>query len=143
MHYQRFVKYGHPGLAEGLRERHGNAGSKLYGIWRSIKERTSNPAAQGWKIYGARGIKMYPEWQKSYLAFKRDVGDDYKPGLSIDRIDNDGNYEPGNVRWVDRLTQTLNQRHLRSTNTSGYRGVYFSKDLQKWRAYITSNLRLS
>ena len=55
---------------------------------------------------------MHPEWDASYEAFFRDVGFTYKPGLQLDRINNDGNYEPRNTRWVDCKTNVRNSRKI-------------------------------
>jgi len=117
-----------------IHESHGDHKARLYRIWADIKQRTSNPNLHNWSHYGGRGITMYPEWFVSYTAFKRDVIGGYRDGLTIDRIDNDGNYEPGNVQWATKIQQSANQRHLRSTNTSGYRGVRSHK--KRWQARI-------
>lgn len=77
------------------RENHRQA----YDAWSSIKQRCFNPNTPWWHRYGGRGITMCPRWE-SFENFIADVGDPPAPGLQIDRINNDGNYEPGNVRWV-------------------------------------------
>lgn len=82
----------------------------LYGIWRGIKARCYNNRRREYPYYGGRGISMYPEWRASFMAFAAYVGVRPSSLHSIDRINNDGNYEPGNVRWATRREQRLNQR---------------------------------
>lgn len=92
---------------------HGETKSSLYQRWRGIKSRCNNPNSNGYDGYGGRGITMYPEWYNSYEKFKDYVSklDDYGvEGYTIDRIDVNGNYEPGNIRWVDWNTQANNKR---------------------------------
>jgi hypothetical protein len=82
-----------------------------YRTWASIKCRCFNPKQAAWKWYGGRGITMCEKWKNSYLAFLADVGRKPKPKYTLDRIDNNGNYEPGNVRWTTYHQQMLNKRH--------------------------------
>lgn len=82
---------------------------KEYEAWRSAKDRCINPECAAYPHYGARGITMCPEWMNDPVAFYRDMGPS-APGLSLDRINNDGNYEPSNCRWADKTTQSRNQR---------------------------------
>lgn len=89
---------------------HGGYGSKLYNVWRSMKARCHRETDPDYCYYGARGITVCDRWRESYSAFKDDVGATWKPGLTIDRIDNDGNYEPGNVKWSTMTEQALNRR---------------------------------
>lgn len=92
--------------------------TKLYHVWDSIKYRCNNPHYPRWKDYGGRGIKICDEWASNFQAFF-----DYvsalphfgEPGYSIDRINNDGNYEPGNVRWATRTEQNRNRRKPNGT----------------------------
>jgi len=78
-----------------------NGNSRLYGAWSAMKFRCLNPKSSRYHRYGGRGIKICPEWQNSYLAFKKwALANGYKPTLSIDRINNDGNYEPSNCQWI-------------------------------------------
>jgi len=96
--------------------KHGMSHTLAYKRWESIKQRTSNPNNPSYRNYGARGISMCPEWADSFDAFYAATGDPPFDGASLDRIDNDGDYEPGNVRWTDASTQMLNRRpYKRST----------------------------
>lgn len=81
-----------------------------YQAWHNAKNRTTNPNVPVWPNYGGRGITMCDEWLNSFEAFFEHIGPKPGPGYSLDRIDNDGNYEPGNVRWATRTDQNRNQR---------------------------------
>lgn len=91
--------------------KHGGRSTRLYHIWSMIKQRTNNPKHTAYNHYGGRGIQMCNEWQNDFTAF-RDwaLNAGYTDLLSIDRIDNDGNYEPSNCRWVEAREQNRNQR---------------------------------
>lgn len=81
-----------------------------YSAWSGAKQRCTNPKLRQWKDYGGRGITMCAEWHASFKAFLDHIGP--RPdGMVLDRIDNDRGYEPGNVRWTDRITSADNQRH--------------------------------
>ncbi len=104
--------------------KHGDAtGVKLYDRWMNMKSRVNAKTGRNFISYLSKGIIVCDEW-KDYLPFKEwAINSGYKEGLELDRINNNGNYEPSNCRWVTRSIQTQNTRLLRSTNTSGYRGV--------------------
>jgi hypothetical protein len=84
-----------------------------YAAWRRAIDRCTNPNNKKYKYYGGRGIKVCARWMESYEAFLADVGRKPSPELSIDRIDNDGDYEPGNVRWGTSEQQNNNRRSHR------------------------------
>jgi hypothetical protein len=82
-----------------------------YGIWSGIISRCENKNLERYPDYGGRGISICEKWRNSFAAFLADVGDRPSPDHSIDRYpNNDGNYEPGNVRWATREQQAQNKR---------------------------------
>jgi len=75
-----------------------------------MKQRCNNPNDSDYQCYGGRGIKVCDRWAKSYDDFESDMGEKPSKDHSIDRIDPDGNYEPGNVRWATSKQQARNRR---------------------------------
>lgn len=118
--------------------KHGQWGTKLYNVYHGMKQRCYNPKASNYRYYGGRGITICDEWQKYEPFHEWAMGNGYEEGLSIDRIDNDGNYEPSNCRWEEPTTQTINQR-TRNDNGVGHKGVSLRKDTGKYVAYISIN----
>lgn len=93
---------------------HGMAGTTLYAAWEAIKQRCENPNSSSYHRYGAIGRKMYKEWYESYEAFYDYVSklpNFGEKGYTLDRIDNTKGYEPNNVRWADKITQSNNRRN--------------------------------
>jgi len=87
--------------------KHGGSYTRLYRIWGNIKKRCLNANVYEYKNYGGRGIKVCPEWKDSYSAFKFwALLSGYQDNLTIDRIDNDGNYDPNNCQWITRAENT-------------------------------------
>lgn len=100
----------------------------LYGVWGSMKRRCYSPKSQYYPIYGGRGITVCDEWINDFSAFfKWALEHGYKKGLQLDRIDNDGNYEPDNCRFATSKTNNLNRRsnHLLEINGE-------TKTIQEW-----------
>ena len=96
---------------------HGMSNHPAYWVWRSMNDRCRLPSHHAWKNYGGRGIKVCDAWQKSFENFWRDMGPTYQPGLTLDRIDVNGNYTPENCRWVPKQAQNRNRRNHRLINT--------------------------
>lgn len=111
--------------------RHGDAKKghkvRLYNIWAKMKGRCSNPNVDNYKFYGGRGIKVCQEWN-TYEPF-RDwaLSHGYSDNLSIDRIDNDGDYSPENCRWISTKEQAFNKRNSIYLEHNGER-----KPLKQW-----------
>ena len=120
-----------------LNLRHGMVGTPTYKTWQSMKARCNNSRDTVFKNYGGKGISVCERWLK-FENFLADMGE--RPsGMSLDRIDNSGNYEPGNCRWATDLTQAFNQSHTTRV-TFGGNVVSFSEAARKI-GRTTSTLR--
>ena len=80
----------------------------LYRLWLNLRNRCNNPKTPDFHYYGGRGIRVCPQWDY-FVVFAADVGAHPGSGMTLDRIDNDKDYEPGNVRWATRQTQARNR----------------------------------
>lgn len=127
------------GVADANRKRTKHGGTKdarqkgvsrTYAIWIGIKQRCFNPNTEHYERYGGRGITICDAWAEDYSVFLTDVGEQPK-GMTLERIDNNGNYEPNNVRWSSRKDQANN----RVTNVFvEYQGM--SKTLAQWAEHL-------
>lgn len=106
-------------LTAEVATRHGMEKSSEYRAWVNMRARCKNPTDQSWSRYGGRGIAVCDRWRDSFEAFYADVGPRPTASHSIDRIDNDGNYEPGNVRWATALMQNQNRHNSLHVEMSG------------------------
>ena len=109
-----------------------------YRSWSSMIERCTNPNHEYYNDYGNRNITICERWRNSFESFLEDMGP--KPSFihTLERIDNNGNYEPGNCKWGTKMEQSRNQR-LRKDNKTGVRGLYWNKRLSKWGLEIRAN----
>ena len=89
--------------------KHGGFGTHLYGVWNGMKQRCNNPSVKGYRYYGAKGVKVCEEWGQ-FVPF-RDwaMSNGYEEGLTLDRIDSDGDYCPSNCRWIPNSEQQRNK----------------------------------
>lgn len=93
-----------------LKTKHGMRNTPEYRIWCGIKTRCFNSKVREYPLYGGRGITMHAAWAQDFTAFFAYVGERPSEAHSLDRIDNEGNYEPNNVRWVTAKEQANNMR---------------------------------
>jgi hypothetical protein len=92
---------------------HGRSRSIVYRRWSAMKTRCTNPKAKSWKDHGGRGILVCEEWMHDFMAFYDHIGDPPTPRHTVDRINNTGHYEPGNVKWSTQSEQMQNTRRSR------------------------------
>lgn len=117
---------------------------RLYGIWKGIKVRTHNTHHKDYKYCGAKGITICDEWDKSYEAFKEwALNNGYRDDLTIDRIDNSGNYCPENCRWADLYTQANNKsnNHLITYNGKTQNMTQWAREIGVRRELIKDRLK--
>lgn len=109
----------HLRLSPSKKGKHRRYRSPEWSAWRDMRARCLNPKHRGYPDYGGRGIAIFPEWQASFAAFLRDVGERPSPAHSLDRIDNSLGYRPGNVRWATDAEQSRNTRAVRVITFKG------------------------
>lgn len=148
VHKNNLLKWGYKKCSCGRKYKNNLSRSPLYSVWRAMITRCDNPKAHGYKWYGGKGITVCKEWDNEingYINFynwsiKNGYKEERLPSgknkLTIDRIDSTKGYCPDNCRWVDYETQITNIKKL-CTNTSGYIGVSWSKQEQKWVSIIS------
>lgn len=113
---------------------HRMTGTRIHGIWLGMKHRCENPKNSSYKNYGGRGIKVCAEWQTFINFYNWSITNGYAEDLTIDRINNDGNYEPSNCRWIDRKSQSNNTR---KNHYLTYKGQ--TKSMSEWADIIGIN----
>lgn len=122
--------------------KHGLSSERTYSIRMGMISRCTNKNNSCYNDYGGRGITVCDEWLNKHTGAKAfhewALLNGYSDDLSIDRIDNDGNYDPNNCRWVNMEMQSLNRRK-RSDNKSGVAGVYFDSAKSKWISTIQTS----
>lgn len=115
-HYRRWQRHGDPlrliGYSGKISHGHGRSGKRSpeFIAWGNIVQRCCNPNSPEYRNYGGRGIKVCDRWRDSFTSFLADVGPRPSRKHSIDRRDNNGDYEPGNCRWVTSTVQNRNKR---------------------------------
>lgn len=116
---------------------HSKVGAKSpeYKCWSSMKRRCDSPRLKCYRNYGGRGIVVCDRWINSFENFLSDMGERPSPKHSIDRIKVNGNYEPSNCKWSTDGEQEINKR-TNPRNTSGFTGVSWHKQINRWVSVI-------
>lgn len=122
--------------------RHGMHDHPLYTTWHRMVSRCHRPNDSLFKYYGARGIEVHPTWRESPVEFISWIENTLGPRPekhTLDRIDNNKGYEPGNLRWETHNHQMQNQRGKLSPRSSSFKGVWWDKQRGKWQTRVTKN----
>ena len=106
-----------------MKYRHGLTNTRLYRIWRNMKSRCNNPKTPHYEYYGGKGIKVCSEWNDFINFYNWSIQNGYNDNLTIDRIDNNRNYEPNNCKWSTYKEQNA---HLPSLRKIYYNNQYYS-----------------
>lgn len=116
-HYERFKQYGDPLYERFYREieYHNMTNTPEYQVWTNMKQRCYNPKKERYPCYGGRGITICDRWKNSFVNFYADMGKRPTTNHQIDRIDNDGNYEPGNCQWITQLENIRNSSIIKNS----------------------------
>lgn len=117
---------------------HGMKGTRIYRIWSGMKDRCCNPNSKYWKNYGGRGISVCDDWKTSFESFYEwSMDNGYTQELTLDRVNNDGNYEPSNCRWATMKEQSNNKR---TNHYLTYKGE--THTIQEWGELLGINPRI-
>ncbi len=136
-----FVRYGNTSSCGCSRIKHGLTGTKWWHLYNDMMGRCHNLNHASYDSYGARGISVYENWRgniEEFIKHIRSLPDCGKKGYSLDREDNDGNYEPGNLKWSTKHAQSANRTFLKR-NKTGIIGVHFNKARRKYYSAIMVN----
>jgi hypothetical protein len=114
--------------------KHGASGSKLYAVWKTMRQRCNNPNNPRYKYYGGRGIKICSRWN-DFSAFNADMGDP-PPAGTLDRQNNDGDYCPENCRWIEQVQQVRNRRCYRKRFEWEGESVTYAMLADRWRCTV-------
>lgn len=117
---------------------HGKTGTKIHNTWRAMISRCYHKNSQFYYLYGLRGITVCEKW-RDFSGFFEDMGATWADGLTIDRIDSNGNYCLENCKWSTAGEQAINRSKFKN-NTSSRTGVY--KRDNKWVVYISKNCKM-
>lgn len=115
---------------------HGKCKSPEYRAFKNMLLRCYDEKSKGYENYGMRGIAVADIWRYDFSQFYQDMGPKPSPQHSIERMDVDGNYEPGNCKWATNVEQSRNRR-IKLTNKTGVTGVQFDRQKQKYISKIT------
>ena len=108
--------------------------TRLYEIWKNMKHRCYNSNNQAYKDYGGRDVRICDEWKDDFITFKKwALSNGYRDSLTIDRINNDGNYKPSNCKWSTVTEQNRNRRNtkLNIKKANQIRSLYFIKGIER------------
>lgn len=120
--------------------KHGGSRTRIYKTYHCMMHRCYDVSDIAYKHYGKKGVIVCDEWKNSFEAF-RDWAllNGYSEKLTINRKDTKGNYTPDNCNWATYYEQAQNTSLIKSNNTSGYRGVYWHKQIKRWAVRIRWN----
>jgi len=124
----------HREIVRRLATKHNQCGTRLYRCWAGVKRRCKNRNDAAWARYGGRGIRVCEEWENYEPFMSWAIKNGYRDDKEIDRIDNDGNYEPSNCRWATRSEQVLNRSDNRRIE---YRGE--KRTMKEWALLVGLN----
>lgn len=119
-----------------MKRKYGQENHPLYYRFKTMRNRCYSPKVVGYSRYGGRGIRVCERWD-TFSGFLADMGESWRPGLFLDRIDNDGDYCPENCRWV---TRKENNNNTRANRVVSFRGKRMT--LSQWSDHLGINYRM-